>query len=86
MFEILSGDSGVQYRSTEFKRWRVKGYQAQIDADGLSHNGYLFDEHGRKRLANIGESVMFDKNGRKHVLSTFTDSETAQNVHDSGRF
>ena len=63
-------NSGVQYRSTEFERWRVGGYQADWDKFG-AYVGTLYeqptDKPGRGSLAKAGTKVVIDADGKKNV-------------------
>ncbi|HEX4144561.1 MAG TPA: DUF1080 domain-containing protein [Pirellulales bacterium] len=71
----ITGDqanSGVQYRSSEFEKWRVGGYQADWDHSG-SWVGTLYEqpgEHGgRGQLARAGDKVVIEKDGTKQKTS-----------------
>ncbi len=50
-FRLLGGNSGVQYRSKEFDKWRIAGYQADILED-LNLVGFLYHEGGRGFLVD----------------------------------
>ena len=54
-FRIQNGNSGVQYRSKEFREWRVSGYQAEVCNGGGV--GFLYHERGRGGLVNVGDFV-----------------------------
>lgn len=67
---IRNGNSGVQYRSRDLRKWVVAGYQAEIDnAPGKS--GFLYEERGRKYLALIGEQVEIGADGKPAVTGRF---------------
>ena len=76
-FKLVPGDSvgfansGVQYRSKVVKPsyWVVAGYQADMEA-GPSYTGILYEEKGRGILANRGEKVVIDAQGKKNVVGS----------------
>ena len=67
-FRIENGNSGIQYRSKEFDKWRVGGYQAEVD-NVPGHVGFLYHEAGRASLVNVGDMVVIDEDGDKQVVS-----------------
>ena len=64
-YKIIGGNSGVQYRSKEVDPWVVAGYQADIDS-GDTFSGILYEERLRGILANRGQKVTMDAQGKKH--------------------
>ena len=66
-FRIQNGNSGVQYRSKDRGKWVVSGYQAEIE-NKQGKVGFLYEEKGRKSLANVGEMVEADAVGKVKVL------------------
>lgn len=66
-FRIQNGNSGVQYRSKDLGKWVVSGYQAEIE-NKQGKVGFLYDEKGRKYLANVGEIVEVQANGKPKVV------------------
>ncbi len=73
-FRILSGNSGIQYRSKEFDKWRIGGYQAEVINDPVSA-GFLYHEGGRGSMVNVGEFVVVDKGGKKRVVGNVNDRD-----------
>ncbi len=73
-FRILGGNSGIQYRSKEFDKWRIGGYQAEVINDPVSA-GFLYHEGGRGSLVNVGEFVVVDKDGKKRVVGNVNDRQ-----------
>jgi hypothetical protein len=73
-FRLLSGNSGVQYRSKEFDKWRIAGYQADILED-LNLVGFLYHEGGRGFLVNIGDFLLIDGQGTKIVVGSVNDKK-----------
>jgi len=71
-FRLLSGNSGVQYRSKEFDKWRIAGYQADILED-LNLVGFLYHEGGRGFLVNVGDFLVVDAQGAKTVVGNVND-------------
>ncbi len=73
-FRLLGGNSGVQYRSKEFDKWRIAGYQADI-LDTLGMVGFLYEEGGRAFLANLSEFVVVGPNGKRDVIGSVCDKQ-----------
>ncbi len=65
-FRIQNGNSGVQYRSRDQGKWVVSGYQAEIE-NKQGKVGFLYEEKGRKYLANVGEIVEVQADGKPKV-------------------
>jgi hypothetical protein len=72
-FRIQNGNSGVQYRSKEFDKWRIAGYQAEVVNGDTA--GFLYHEGGRASLVNVGEFVVIDKNGTRQVVGNVNDKQ-----------
>ncbi|MEM9348336.1 MAG: family 16 glycoside hydrolase [Planctomycetota bacterium] len=66
------GNSGVQYRSQEEDNFGMKGYQADIH-HGPRWTGICYDEHGRKVLADRGQSVVVEAGEKPEVVEQFGD-------------
>jgi len=73
-FRIQNGNSGIQYRSKEFDKWRVGGYQAAV-CNGVPAVGFLYHEGGRGGLVNVGDFVVIDKDGKKDVVGKVADKD-----------
>jgi hypothetical protein len=73
-FRIQNGNSGIQYRSVDRGDWSVAGYQAEV-CNELGKVGFLYDERGRGWMAKVGEFVVVDKNGEKHVVGKVADRD-----------
>ena len=73
-FRIQNGNSGVQYRSKEFKKWVISGYQAEVE-NNPGKVGFLYHEAGRAWLVNVGDIMVIDKNGKKNVIGKVSDVE-----------
>jgi sugar phosphate isomerase/epimerase len=73
-FRIQNGNSGIQYRSKDLGEWHVGGYQAEVE-NSPGKVGFLYDERGRAGLANVGEFVVIDENGKKNVISKVSDKD-----------
>jgi len=54
-FRIAGGNSGIQYRSKEMRKWRISGYQAEVCNGGSV--GFLYHESGRGSLCRVGDFV-----------------------------
>jgi hypothetical protein len=73
-FRIQNGNSGVQYRSKEVGKWVVKGYQAEVE-NKQGKVGFLYEEKGRKYLANVGEKVEVGEDGKPKVVGSLGDKK-----------
>jgi len=73
-FRLLSGNSGVQYRSKEFDKWRIAGYQADILED-LNLVGFLYHEGGRGFLATLGDFTLVAPTGEKEIIGAVNDKK-----------
>ena len=87
MFKIESGNSGIQFRSKVFGeegQHRIAGYQADIDPS-MRYMGILFEERGRKILAQRGNVVKITAEGEKEVMGkTGTDEEIVAAIDATG--
>jgi len=72
-FRVQNGNSGIQYRSKEFDKWRIGGYQAEVC--NSSAVGFLYHEAGRASLVNVSDFVVIDEKGEKKVVSKVSDPE-----------
>ena len=80
------GNSGIQYRSrriTEAGPFVVGGYQADIDAS-LRYTGILYDERGRGILAERGQRVTIEPDGKRNVERFAKAAELAKVIHKDG--
>lgn len=66
-FRIQNGNSGIQYRSKEFGRWRISGYQAEVQ-NKPGKVGFLYHEAGRGWLVDVGDFMVIDGDGNKNVV------------------
>jgi hypothetical protein len=73
-FRIRNGNSGIQYRSKEFEKWRVTGYQAEVE-NTPGKVGFLYHEAGRGWLVNVGDFVVIDEDGKNNVVSKVADKD-----------
>ncbi|MFQ6097585.1 MAG: family 16 glycoside hydrolase, partial [Armatimonadota bacterium] len=73
-FRIEHGNSGIQYRSKEFGKWRISGYQAEVE-NTPGKVGFLYHEAGRGWLVNVGDFVVIDEQGNKNVVGKVADVE-----------
>lgn len=65
-------NSGIQYRSKVMipASWTVGGYQADMEA-GTNYTGILYEERCQRAImAFRGEKVLWDKEGKKHVVGS----------------
>ncbi|MBM3499481.1 MAG: DUF1080 domain-containing protein [Armatimonadetes bacterium] len=73
-FRIQGGNSGIQYRSKEFDKWRIGGYQAEVE-NNPGKVGFLYHEAGRGWLVNVGDMMEIDAAGNKNVVGKVSDVE-----------
>jgi sugar phosphate isomerase/epimerase len=73
-FRLQNGNSGIQYRSKEFDKWRISGYQAEVE-NTPGKVGFLYHEAGRGWLVNVGDMMEIDKDGNKNVVGKVSDVE-----------
>ncbi|MCI0332267.1 MAG: DUF1080 domain-containing protein [Planctomycetes bacterium] len=81
-YKIEGGNSGVQYRSKviEPAQWIVGGYQADIDSTP-TYSGINYDERGRGILANRGERVRINREGKLETESIGDAAELQKSIH-----
>jgi len=64
-YKMIGGNSGVQYRSKEMgDKWVIGGPQADFEA-GDKFSGIHYEEKGRGIMAERGQRVTVDKDGKK---------------------
>jgi hypothetical protein len=75
-FRIMGGNSGIQYRSKliDKDKFIVGGYQADIDA-GKRYMGINYEERGRGILAERGEIIAVDAEGKKSRVGSTGDAD-----------
>jgi len=73
-FRIQNGNSGIQYRSKEFDKWRIGGYQAEVE-NNPGKVGFLYDEAGRGWLVNVGDFMVVEGEDQKNVVGKVADVE-----------
>jgi hypothetical protein len=75
-FRIMGGNSGIQYRSklVDKDKFIVGGYQADIDA-GKRYMGINYEERGRGILAERGEIIAVDAEGKKSRVGSTGDAD-----------
>jgi hypothetical protein len=73
-FRIQNGNSGIQYRSKEFDKWRIGGYQAEV-VNSPDTVGFLYHEAGRGSLVNVGDFMVIDAKGEKKVIGNVNDKK-----------
>jgi len=86
-FRHLSGNSGVQVRSIEDKKWSVVGYQAEVAAQeqmGLWHHSKAPEPY-RFSLSNAGEKGHVSKDGVK-TLTRFAPAEKVRKAFRPGEW
>ena len=80
-YKMIGGNSGVQYRSTvvDQANYVVGGYQADMEA-GKTYTGILYEERGRGILAQRGQMVNIDPDGKIRQLAVIRPSAEIQAV------
>ena len=88
-YKLISGSSGVQYRSKDLGNWIVHGYKADISDAAVRNSGALANEAPERvffgLLAKCGEKVAWEPEGRPQPVG-WTDKppEALQNAIDQG--
>ena len=73
-------NSGIQFRSRDLGDYSVGGYQADIDITGR-YIGILYEERGRGILAQRGQKVVRDADGKNEVVGkTLEEDEFKEQV------
>ena len=67
-FRIQNGNSGVQYRSQESPKWRVGGYQAEVE-NNPGKVGFLYHERGRGWMVDVGDFMVVERDQKDKVLN-----------------
>ncbi|MEX0867280.1 MAG: family 16 glycoside hydrolase [Pirellulales bacterium] len=83
-YRMEGGNSGIQYRSEESNKWRVGGYQADFES-GKTYSGILYEERGRGILAQRGQKVTIDAEGKKSA-EKFAESAELQKAIKPGEW
>src|SRR5262249_33047207 len=78
-YKIVGGNSGIQYRSKDLGNFVVGGYQGDFEA-GDTFSGILYEERGRGILANRGQKVTIDKEGKKQEAQVADSKELQANI------
>lgn len=78
-YKIVGGNSGIQYRSKEIEPWVVGGYQGDFEA-GDTYSGINYEERGRGILAQRGQKVTIDAEGKKHEEKFAESSELQSHI------
>jgi hypothetical protein len=75
-FRIQNGNSGIQYRSKEHDKYRINGYQAEVE-NNPGKVGFLYHEGGRGWLVNVGDFMVIEPGdegkAQKNVVSKVSD-------------
>ena len=79
-FRIARGNSGVQLRSTEFEKWRIRGYQTEV-APTSGAMGLFYDEARRGVLATAGRRVRITPKGEKRLEEQFALAKEVQKYY-----
>jgi len=83
-FRLVSGNSGVQYRSTDLGNHVVAGYQCNIQTAKAGRTAILEEmKKGRGGiLAHIGEQVVIEPDGKRTVKAKLCDPATVEAIID----
>ena len=68
-FKLLSGNSGIHYRTKGLPNWQVAGYQADMDY-GNQYTGIVYEVGGRAILVGLGQKVAADAAGKTQVVGS----------------
>ena len=67
-------NSGIQYRSKDFGKFVAGGYQADMEV-GTTYTGILYEERMRGILAQRGQMVWIQPDGKKRVVGSLGSSQ-----------
>lgn len=82
-FRIEGGNnSGIQYRSREFDRWRIAGYQAEI-INKPDVVGFLWNEQGKRKGVQVGQSVVYRPGNERVIVGQVADRKV---LRESGHY
>lgn len=73
-FQGEFGNSGINFRSQELPYWDIKGYQADMDVE-QKYSGGLFEVNQRQFLAERGQRLIVDEDGKRHVTQLASAEE-----------
>ncbi|MCY2955270.1 MAG: DUF1080 domain-containing protein [Planctomycetota bacterium] len=69
-----NGNTGIQYRSKDKGNWVVNGYQGDYD-DTKQWLASLYEEGGRGVLAQMGQKVTIDADGKLNATGTVVNAK-----------
>ena len=80
----IEGDnnSGIQYRSREFEKWRIAGYQAEI-INKPDVVGFLWNEQGKRKGVQVGQFVVYHPENDREVVGQIADRKA---LRESGHY
>jgi len=84
-FKLVSGNSGIHYRTRELPNWQVAGYQADMDYDN-QYTGIVYEVGGRAILVALGEKVAADATGKKQVVGSVGEPATIKAATKKGEW
>ncbi len=73
------GNSGINYRSVEFEKYRLRGYQMDIDGPN-QWSGQNYEEQGRRFLALRGQVSRKEDGKEVEAIGTVGDKEELTKV------
>lgn len=82
-FELVGGNSGVQFRSAIAPDGAVSGLQADLE-DGPSWTGGLYEQDGRGILVRRGEQVRARADGTREVVTIGDSAQLLSSVRVHG--
>ena len=75
-------NSGIQYRSREFDKWRIAGYQAEI-INKPDVVGFLWNEQGKRKGVQVGQFVVYHPGNEREVVGEVADRKE---LRESGHY
>lgn len=85
-FKLTNHNSGMQYRSKELPDHVMMGYQADIaEGQPSPYTGILYEEKARGILAQRGQKVTIDADGKKKV-ENFADGKALGEAIDMSKW
>ncbi|MBU4273758.1 MAG: DUF1080 domain-containing protein [Planctomycetes bacterium] len=82
-FVTPAGNSGINFRSRELPNWDIKGYQADMET-GPNYSGIFYECNQRAIMAQRGQKVEIDEDGKRTVTSFADPAELQKHIKTDG--
>ena len=82
-FVTPAGNSGINFRSRELPNWSIRGYQADMET-GPNYSGIFYECNQRAIIAQRGQKVEIDEDGKRTVTSFADPAELQKHIKTNG--